>query len=271
VDQLRSFRTSSGNIDRVHHQVIDRLIDENYAEIPINFSVTVGSDSRRYKGHQIDSLLSLKAYSWRLNSKVRNLGVDLEEGYEFFMNPDKFKCRGANDPNVYLDDSAERLARNLCNGFMVLADSLCKAGDFNRAETLLLRAREIIPRANEPLQILGRIYSDRKDTEKLQSLLDTIRTEVGDLLFFHLGMAYKKKGDLQQAESSLNSALMINPGYRPAFEELMRLFIEQGKIGSLRSGLMKWLQFNPQDQKIRDLFMEMERSANNRVTVDSSK
>lgn len=269
IDKLRPFKTSSGNVIKIHHQIIDRIIDENFSEIPINFSVTVGADNRRYRGQSIDSLLSLKGFTWRVNGKARRFGADVEEGYDFFMNPDKFKCRGANDPEVYLDDSADRLARNLANGFSVVADTLRKAQDFARAEALLMRARQLIPRATEPIQLLAKIYSDQRDTERLQILIDTCQFNNKEVLMHILGQTYRRQGDNAQAEAALNAALNVNPSYRPAFDELMRLHIQKKQFQTVRSGIMRWLQFNPHDQQIREMYQQLEQSLNSSDTADT--
>ncbi|HEX2897790.1 MAG TPA: hypothetical protein VHP63_07055, partial [candidate division Zixibacteria bacterium] len=262
INKLRPFRTQDGNVIRIHHQVADKIIEENFRDRPINFSVTVSSDSRRYRGQSIDSLLSIKGFSWRLNGKVRNMGVDVEEGYEFFMNPDKFKCRGANDPKIYLDESADRLARNLANGFSVVADTLRKAGDFERAEKLLFKSRALIPRATDNLRLLAKVYLDQKNIEQLKILVDTSETENRESLLLILGQAYRRAGDPAKAEIALSDALSINPGFRQAFDELMKLHIQQKQYQSVRSGIMRWLQFNPHDQEIREMYQELEQTMN---------
>jgi len=270
IDKLRPFRTREGKVIKIHHQVADKIIDENYNDVPINFSITVGADNRRYRGQSIDSLLSLKGYSWRINPKARHFGVDVEEGYEFFMDPDKFRCRGANDPNVYLDDASDRLARNLANGFSVLADTLRKAQDFERAEMLLMKARTLIPRATDPIQLLAKVYADQSATEKLQNLIDTTIYEPKEALLVILGLSYRRKGDLPRAEGAYNAALTLNPSYRPAFDELMRMYMQNRKYTAIRNGLMRWLQFNPQDQQIREMYQQMEKAII-RDTLDSKK
>lgn len=262
INKLRPFRIQGGTVVRIHHQVVDRIIEENFKERPINFSVTVSGDSRRYRAQSIDSLLSIKGYSWRLNGKVRNMGVDVEEGYDFFMNPEKFKCRGANDPNIYLDESADRLARNLANGFSVVADTLRKAGDFERAEKLLLKSRTLIPRATDNLQLLAKIYMEQKNIEQLKSLVDTSLIDNRESLLFILGQAYRRTGDPAKAEAVLNEALSLNPGFRQAFDELMKLHIQQKQYQSVRTGIMRWLQFNPHDQQIREMYQELEQTIN---------
>ncbi len=272
INKLRPYRTSEGNVIKIHHQITDKLIDDNYDEVPINFSVTVGGDSRRYRGQPIDSLLSLRGFSWRVNPKARHagIGVDVEEGYDFFMNPEKFRCRGANDANVYLDDASERLARNLANGFNVVADTLRKAKDFERAEKLLLRCRALIPRATDPIQLLARIYSDQNATEKLRTLIDTAGYEPKEALLVILGQNYRRQGDGAMAEGAYNAALTINQSFRPAFDELMRMYMEKRKYSAIKNGLMRWLQFNPNDQQIREMYQQIEKVMNN-DTLDSPR
>jgi len=117
IDQLRPFRTRDGTVFKLQDQVIDIIMKENFGQTPINFSVTVGSGARKYKGRPLDSLMSLKGMTWRVNKTVRNLGVDIDESYELFTSPKKFQYRHLNDPNVYLNETSARLAKNLANGF----------------------------------------------------------------------------------------------------------------------------------------------------------
>jgi len=260
IDRLRPFRTTEGTIFKIHHQVIDKIIEDNFKEVPINFSVTVGSDNRRYRGHSIDSLLSLKGFSWRVNNYPRHLGTDVEEGYEFFMNPDKFRCRGASDPNVYLDDTSDKLSRNLANGFLVVADTLRKAKDYQRAENLIMRARTLIPKATDPIQLLARIYSDQNNIERLKVLTDTCQFDQKEVLYMIQGQTYRRLADDPKAENVLNQALNINPAYRPAFDELMRMYLGKKQYTLMRAGIMRWLQFNPNDQQVREIYQQMEKS-----------
>lgn len=258
IDTLHPFMDQDRNIIRVNNLVVDQLITDNFGARPINFSVTVGSGGRRFSGQSIDSLLSLKGFAWRLNPRRRNFGVDLEEGYEFFMNPEKFMCRSAADPKIYHDDIAERLARNLGNGIMVVADSLRRAKDYERAEKLLMRARALIPRAPDPLQLLSRVFSEAGETEKLQVLVDTSDFSSKEVMLTALAQTYRRKSEDTKAEAALNRALALNPTYRPAFDELMRIYMQSKRFNAMRAGILRWLQYNPQDTEVKEILDKME-------------
>ena len=81
IDQMRPFRTRDGTVFKLQDQVIDIIMKENFGRTPINFSVTVGASSRKYKGRSLDSLLSLRGMAWRVNYTVRYLGVDIVESF----------------------------------------------------------------------------------------------------------------------------------------------------------------------------------------------
>jgi len=262
IDEMRPFRTRDGTVFKLQDQVIDIIMKENFGKMPINFSVTVGSGARKYKGRSLDSLLSLRGMSWRVNDNVRNLGVDIEESFELFTSPDKFQYRHLNDPDVYLNETSARLAKNLANGFLVLGDALRVRKDFDRSEFLVLRARQLIPSAKAPLKFLSRLYYDQRKDEELKALIDTVNLDDKTYMYILLAQTYSAKGDNVRAEATLKLQLSLEPTNRTLFDELMRYYLRQRRLNAMRSEISKWLQHNPHDEQVREIYRDLERAVN---------
>lgn len=272
IDRLRPYRLADGTIFRLQDQVIDAVIANNRGRIPINFAVTVGMGSRRYRGKSIDTLLALSGMVWRIDSAGSPLRVDMESSIVFFTNPDRFKARGANDPSIYKDETTIRLTRNWANGFLMVTDSLRKAGDLEGAERLVKRAVEQIPHSSDAIEFLAALYSDQGRTEELRALIE--QSAYGDKrkLSILLGRAERKLNRDDEAERLLSGVLDAYPTYRPAFEELMRLYFETKRAMRMKALLQRWLQFNPHDNQVKRMLKELRRgnAASDTVGRDDS-
>ncbi|MCK4372136.1 MAG: tetratricopeptide repeat protein, partial [candidate division Zixibacteria bacterium] len=62
-----------------------------------------------------------------------------------------------------------------------------------------------------------------------------------------------------EAEDVLSAVLAANPDYRPAFEELMRFYFETNRVSDMKTLLQRWLQNNPNDQRVRAMLAELQR------------
>ena len=259
IDQLQPYRTADGVIFRLQDQVIDAIITNNYNNIPINFSVTVGPGVRRYYGRSMDSLLALKGIVWRVDRPGEPLRVDVESSIEYFTNPDMFRCRGVNDPSIYKDATTFRLTRSWANGFLAVADTLRKAGDYDRAERLVEQAVQQIPHSSRAVEYLASLYSDRGKADELQTLIG--QNEYGDRnrLKVLLGRTELKLKHYDKAERLFETVLAEDLSNRSAFEELLRLYLETRQMTSIRQLLRRWLRFNPRDVRVKKMLQELEK------------
>lgn len=261
IDSLRPYRIPDGTVFRLQDQVINAVIANNYGKRPINFSVTTSSGSRKIQGKRMDSLLTLKGMVWSLDKENTATRIDRETSFEFYMNPEKFVCRGVNDKTIFKDDATTRLTRNYTNGMIMVANNFRQHGDFESAERLISMAIEKIPHAPDGINFLASLYAQQGKTDELHELMNRGLEIDNRRLRLALEKAHLKKGEIDQAESILNQLLAEDPTYRPAFEELSRLYYRQDQVGEMRALFKKWLLYNPTDKRIRDLLVELEREA----------
>jgi tetratricopeptide (TPR) repeat protein len=261
IDRLRPYRTRDGKIFQLRDQVIDAIITYNRGVLPINFSVTVAAGARRFRGEQIDTLLEMSGMVWRLDTVAGPpLRVDLESSIDFFTNLDKFRARGADDPTIYKDETTYRLTSNWANGFLVVADTLRKAGDLATAEKLAKLAVQKIPHAADAVEFLAKLYADQSRAEELRALIDEAQSGDRRLLNFLLGQVERKRGRTEEAERILKSVLNMDPTYQSAFRELVRIYYEARQLDRLQMLMEQWLQFNPRDNEVKRLLRELKRS-----------
>ncbi len=271
IDQLRPYRTADGTVFRIQDQVIDAIIDNNHGRHPINFAVTVGSGVRRYRGRPMDTLLILNGMVWRVCRAGEQYGVDIESSVDFFTNPDKFKCRGVSDSTIYKNATTLRLTRNWANGFLTVADALRKAGDYDRADRLIQQAVQRIPYAKRAVEYLATLYSARGEVDELRTLIAQSALSDKRKLEILLGRAEVKLKRYTEAERIFRGVLAKDSSYRPAFENLVLLYLETGREEPIRRLLQRWLQFNPRDNQVRQMLKELEKEKRAPDTTGPSK
>ena len=258
VDKIRPYRTTDGTTYRVQDIVSNALIDNYFGKRPVCFSVTVGSGARKYKGKPLDQMLTMNGMVWVVTEPKKSMEIAVEESYDFFMNPERFRSTGINNPAIYKDETTDRLTRNYGNAFLMVADTLRKAGDYERAEIITKEAVEKIPHAGDPVDFLATLYEQTGNLEKLKWLIDN--AVAGDHLHHKIMLArvYRAQGDLTTAEKMLKEILLQNHSYKPVFEEMMRLYYSQRDAENIHWLLMEWLSYNPNDSEAKAMLKQFE-------------
>ncbi len=266
VDNLRRFRTPDGVVYRIQDIVSDAVIESYYGKRPICFSVTVGSGARRYKGKPLDQMLTMNGMVWVITEAKKTMEVDVEESFDFFTNPNRFKTRGINDPAIYKDETTSRLTRNYGNAFLMVADTLRKAGDFERAEIITKEAVNKIPHAGDPVDFLATLYERSGKIEELKWLVEN--SVAGDHLHqkLLLARAYRGQKDIITAERLLREMNAENHSYKPVFEEMIRMYYSQRDVENIHWLLMEWMRYNPNDNEVREMLKQFEAGFKNEPT-----
>jgi Tfp pilus assembly protein PilF len=258
IDYLPLFGTRDGTTFRLQDLVIDAIIVNNYGKIPIAFSVTVPSGSRKFRGRSVDSRLVLHGLAWHLRDSGDKIDVDAESSYAFFTNPEKFRTSGLIDSTIYKDETIRRLSGNYANSMLMVAEKLRREGKLKKAEELIRKTIRLVPHFYKALGDLANILATQENLSELRALVDT--TTGGDRAWMNTLLARLEmaKGDPARGERLLNAVLVQNPSFRPALDELIHYYYEQNNVPGMKVLLQRWLQFNPDDNKIRSLLMELQ-------------
>jgi len=124
--------------------ILDIIANNNWKR-PIYFAITVGSD----KYLNLQNYFQAEGFAYRLvpiktpatTGQIGSVRTDVM--YDNIIN--KFKWGNMNDPKVYLDENNMRMAMNVRNSFVRLADGLLEQGKRDSAIAVLDRCNELVP------------------------------------------------------------------------------------------------------------------------------
>jgi len=259
IGRLASQRRPDGTWYRVQDMVVDALMGRYYGRRPMYFSVTVGSGARTFRGEPIDPRLTMEGLLYRIEEPHGRINVDVEGSIDFFMN--RFRARGVNDPAVYQDDATLRLTANYGNAFLMVADTLRKAGRLAEAEKLVAHGWALVPHNGDMPEFLATVYTEQVRVGDLEALLDTVRVGDRDWMQTLLARACVLAGDTAKAEATLESILRANTTYRTALEELLRLRFARRDLEGMKAALRLWLEFNPDDSQLAAALRQLDAGA----------
>ncbi len=136
----------TGNYITKDELMILDMIANNDWKRPIYFAITVGRD----KYLNLQDYFETDGFAYRIvpiktppsqNGQVGSVRTGLM--YNNLMN--KFRWGNMNDPKVYLDENNRRMAMNIRNIFVRLADALVDEGKRDSAAVILDKCNELIP------------------------------------------------------------------------------------------------------------------------------
>ena len=258
---LRNTLLSDGRRLGVHNQVADAIIDNNLGRIPIHFTTSTGQFFRKYHGRQADSHLTLNGLIFDFRPDSSGLLVDVESTLDILDDSTRFRTRGVNDPEIFKDDATTYLVHNYGNVYLMVADSLRNAGDYDRAHQVITTAYELLPSDPELINFKASLMADQGNLDGLATFVDTVNA--GDPLWLKTiqARAYMKNGSSNAvAESLLIEIIAKNPSFKPAFETLSGLYYSTNEREKLIALLRSWLSANPNDNAVRNILSQMEHS-----------
>ncbi|MEE8576976.1 MAG: hypothetical protein V3T31_06945, partial [candidate division Zixibacteria bacterium] len=247
------------------HRVIDDIILNNAQSIPINFSVTCGPSFRQFRGESIDSRLRLSALMFRLQPQGAAMTVAVDESETFFMDPEKFRTAELSDSTVYKNETTLRVTRNLANSVLMVADTIRRAGDYERSAKLARVAHERVPHNRDGIEFLAELLSTSGKHQELEELIGEARPEEIERLRIFQARGLRKSKENDQATRILQELLIENPQCEACFEELLRLHVENKQHDQLLELVKQFVSYNPTHQRARGMLPQLERMAAERA------
>lgn len=261
IERLYHYRTPEGKLVRVQDQMINEILTANQWKTPIDFAVTVSGSNRIYMDKPLDRHLMMTGLAYRLVREEGDGLLDVDVTRDLFL--DVFRYRGINDPTVYKDENATRLVANYASGFILLADTLRRAGRMAEAEASVRKATEILPDEPEAYVYLAQLYAETKDRTKLEALRESVRKTSADQnqVGVNIAFSFSRLGDTARATSILDEILTRNPHYEPAYKTLVRLYYEGSHYDTLMQLLERWMKDNPGDHQTKEFWGKIRAAA----------
>jgi tetratricopeptide (TPR) repeat protein len=269
IGRLVHYKTSEGEIVRIQDQMVDDILLANKWREPIDFAVTVSAASRRFQGRSLDDNLAMRGLVSRLVRKKAARQILLEDMEHLIE--DVFQFRGLNDPSIYQDENSRRLVNNYLSTFLIVADTLRRAGQVGEAERYVKLGLSHLPNNDEGYIYLSEMYAEQGNREKLDSLLIAIDTLPIDRNRVRSNIAYgfRRMGDTTRALAIMQDVLRDDPGYEAAYKALMQFYYELGKYDTLETLMVGWVARHPEDERSKNL-LEQVRGVRTRLEAEKA-
>jgi len=214
IAHIRSdFDPNSGRlVKRVQDKVIDNILETNQWEIPIQFSITCSAASRVYRGQSIDNHLIMRGMVYDVVPDTGTGRIDIAETRRLYS--EVFLYRGTGDPKVRKDENAWHIVQNYTLGFLMLSDTLRRAGDLKEALELAKKAVATVPQDVNSYPVLVQLLGEQKRFSEAESLIERAPlTEIAkDSVRFYLGAAYYQVGEIKKSEAIYKKAYERDKG-----------------------------------------------------------
>jgi hypothetical protein len=227
-----------GNYITKDELMILDIIANNYWKRPVYFAITVGSD----KYLNLQDYFQTEGFAYRIvpiktpaeNSQIGRVRTDVM--YNNIIN--KFKWGNMNDPKVYLDENNMRMAMNVRNSFVRLADGLLEQGKRDSAIAVLDRCNELVPNAKVQYNYFNLLMVEsyyRAASNNMKNMnRDSLSVEVNVF-----PTATKKANEVirvmaNNCEEELKYYFSLEPQFRASIqEELQRSFAIMQELGNI--------------------------------------
>lgn len=253
INSLIHYRLPDNSIRRIQDQMVDEILTANRWEQNINFAVTVSANSRTYQQRPLDDHLVMSGLVYRLVRDSLPNRVDLDRMKDLVLN--EFKFRGLNDDAVYKDENTMRMIGNFTSTFLMITDTLRRAGRFEEAEHYALRSLDYLPDESEAYLYLTTMYADAGRKDRLDSLAARLQSSKADRdrVESAIAYSYRRVGDTTAALNMLNRVLKRSPDNEPAYRTMVQFYYEAGEYDTLLAFMQDWTTRHPDDQRSRDL------------------
>lgn len=258
TERLRPTRYPDGRTMRIQDQVITTLVRHHWGERPINYGIYTTPGTRTLNGLNIDSLIEFCGLMYRLTDSAGGYRVDIDGSLDLYMNPDKFRYRGLNDPSIYKNETTVRNSIGVTRFMLQVSNALVQENRMEEAMELTEFAVEKVPYSDIAVETLIRMYSTLGRPDRMADLIRN--TDFPDTLKLMTGLArsYRAAGQNDRAEEILLELLEHNPSYRSALDELMALYVNDQSVNKMRRALQNWVLKNPADDQVRRALEDLE-------------
>ncbi|UCC43750.1 MAG: DUF2723 domain-containing protein [Candidatus Zixiibacteriota bacterium] len=261
IDSLMPYRLPDGRVFRLQDQVVDAIIKNN-PDVPINFSITTTSSSRKFEGRPIDNKLVVSGMKHRYDPEATELRVAVDEAQSYFGDTAQFRYARMADPTFYKNEATLRVIANVANSLSMSAEGAISSGYVDEAKTFLKQALHLRPESGSAVARLASIYAGYGQLDSIRAIETTFPQADRREINLALAKAYRGLDDEARAREILNDLLTASPTWRPALDEMMRSLVKARDVDGMVALLNRWLQFNPGDHQMRqalnDLIRQLE-------------
>jgi tetratricopeptide (TPR) repeat protein len=226
--KMRPYKDSEGGVHRIQDQLVDHIIRSNRWKYPIHFAVTVPEENRRFGGKSMEDHTTIEGMVYHLKPEKKEHEINFERTRELYER--EFNYRGVDDPDIYKDETAIRLTNNYAQGFLLLADTLRKAGDYEGALDFLRVGLKILPNSFDIYGYATQLLAQAGRMDTMKTLIENSPVEEKEKLYFNWGIAARAAGRTDDAIEALELTHQLYPDYVDAFRALATTYYESREL-----------------------------------------
>jgi len=269
INALRPYLLAEGEPYRIQSQVVDHIITANDWERPIAYAVTVPDENRRFRGRSLEDHLILRGMLRVLTTTEGKNQVDYDFTRRMFE--DEFEYRGIADPTVYKDETSRRLSNNYAQGFLVLADSLKRAGDLDGALEHIRKGLAVIPESYDLYLYTAQLLGHFGKMDTLQAFIENAPIGQKDRLYYNWGVSARLAGLNDDAINVLELTNRLYPNYSDAFQALVRIYYQEKYYSRLRTLVTDWVARHPDDYESKELLRQIQGINSEKDTLEGRR
>lgn len=268
IDRIVSFRDEKGVVYRMQDQLVDHIITANRWKYPINMAVTVPEESRRYRGRPLNDHLILEGMVFTLTPTPGEdqMNYDLTRR----MYEEEYKYRGIADPTIYKDESSQRLVNNYAQGFILLADSLAWAEDYDSALEHVRKGLKVLPQSFDLYAYASQLFARMGKIDTMEIFIESAPVKEKWKLYFNWGISAKLAGKLDDAINVLEKTHRLYPDYADAFRALATIYYQNKYYSKLRKIVESRVERHPEDNESKELLRQIQNIDAARDTVEGA-
>jgi len=256
ITRLFPYRTREGQAFRIQDQLMDNIIVANRWKYPVQYAFTVPESNRNFRGKSLDSNLVLEGMVYTLSPQTRKNEMDFERTHQLYM--EDYEYRGVNDPTVYKDEATRRINNNYVQGFLLLADSLRRAGEYNEALKYVERSLELVPESFDNYAYASQLLAEMGRMDTLMTFVEEAPTLRKKELYFNWAISARISGRMDDAIEVLKIIRARYPEYVDAFRQLGAMYYQLKRYSDLSDLIDVWLVTHPEDYETRILRRDLD-------------
>ncbi|MCD6163528.1 MAG: DUF2723 domain-containing protein [candidate division Zixibacteria bacterium] len=246
-DQIENLRPvwdpDKEKVWKVQDEMIKHIITANKWKIPIFFAVTVSHGNKL----NLEKNMIMQGMAYKIVPDKGHNRVYPEKMWELYM--EKFKFRGLNDTTIFKNENDNRLVANYVSGFLQLADTLKKVGEYDKAITVAEKSLEIFPNEWRHRAYLSGLYADVGKFDEIDKIIEGVSPNEIAQIYNNAAQQVISKEQWEEGSMLLRKSLEYEPKSLTAFSNLMVAENTLGNYDNVDSLAQYWSEINKNDPK----------------------
>ncbi len=226
---------------KVQDEMVRHIITANKWKIPIFFAVTVSQGNKL----GLDDNMIMQGMAYRMVPDKGKNRVDPEKMWNTYM--EEFRYNGLDDPTVFKNENDNRLVANYVSGFLQLADTLRKLGDYDKSIGIVQKSIDIFPNEWRHRAYLSGLFAEAGQIDKIDDVIEGMAPSEIARIYLSAAQEFLMDEKWEDGGSLLRKALQYEPRSMTAFNNLMVVENRLGNYEAIDSLAQGWRNLHSDD------------------------